>query len=115
MAEFVEIMNLRGRMCKRNGLCYDCELSSRNNGKGITCVNFTLDYPEEAEKIIVDWTKKHPAKTNADKFKEVFGVNINHSSSKCRGIDCAEIESCDECKYKGFWEQEYKAPQEENQ
>ena len=56
--------------------------------------------------------------TNAEKFKEVFGYEINHySNSICTltTIECPNknlpIDPCNHCEYNnGWWDKEYKAP-----
>ena len=114
MAEFIEVMKQKKRMCETLN-CRSCSLSSDNNNCNVGCTKFILKYYEQSEKIIMNWAKEHPAKTNADKFKEVFGVEINASGgivSSCTGIKCPDS-SCDNCKYKDFWQQEYKEPKGE--
>ena len=52
--------------------------------------------------------------TNAEKFKEVFGIypSIIPAAPKCMGLDCPkeleETDDCDKCKYLTFWEDDYK-------
>lgn len=70
------------------------------------------EYPEEAEKIIMNWAKEHPVKTNADKFKEVFGVEVDNYGS-CNGIKCQkEYIDCRNCECNEFWSKEYIQPKE---
>lgn len=75
MAEFVTVMRERKRMCKATRKaqgCTKCELSSFKNGSGMTCYTYTVDSPEEAENIIMDWAAEHPQKTLADRFYKLF-------------------------------------------
>ena len=115
MAEFIEVMKQRDRMCKSNGCnCFGCGLALKNNGKELRCDDFCCSYPQEAEKIIMDWAKEHPVMTNADKFKEVFGIEIGHEFEKCDLFTCSD-DGCDKCEYYGFWNREYIEPKKENE
>ena len=110
MAEFCEVMKQRERMCESYGLnCNDCGLCSRNNEKKEQCEIFTVHHPQEAEKIIMDWTKEHPFQTNADKFREVFGIGVGDGVYKCNLFECSNSD-CAECEYRGFWDREYVEP-----
>lgn len=67
-------------------------------------------------KLVENWAKENPVKTNADKFKEVFGVEydamnscINHGV-KCRDCDYSEDGECDA--RNRFWSAEYKPKKE---
>lgn len=113
MAEFIEVMEKSESICKYyEHNCPKCRLSSRNNAHNETCNDFIRQYPQEAEKLIMDWDPKHPFTTNRDKFKEVFGIEPVdcpfHASDECIdiGIDC------DGCDKGNFWNEEWKAPQE---
>lgn len=113
MAEFVEVIKQKSRMCNpKNMTCYQCELSASKNGSHVLCEEFMRHYPEKYEKVIMDWAKEHPIKTNADKFKEVFGFEVMSEGKKCIGIECdynrfGEIVPCKECSKYHFWEKEY--------
>lgn len=115
MAEFCEVMKQEERMCnymKNN--CAICSLCSSNNGKGLVCGSFLVDYSQEAEKIIMDWAKEHPVMTNADKFKEVFGIEIAGGYEKCDMFECEDC-GCENCSHYGFWDMEYVEPKKENE
>lgn len=104
MAEFNEVIRQFNRMCN-NYDCNDCPFDSN-------CQFIVIRRPNEAEEIIMNWAKEHPIKTNADKFKEVFGIEYyNDSGTKCDGIKCPSNEThsylCSECEYKDFWDKEY--------
>lgn len=115
MAEFQEVMKQLKRMCDsyENNKCGSCKINDLLDGH-IGCAIFTRDKADKAEKIIMDWAKEHPIKTNRDKFNEileqVFGVKLNEENLiGCAGIACPGNKyECDECKYKGFWEKEYR-------
>lgn len=109
MAEFTEVMRQRERMCDNAWHCNECTLSS---AYGVNCVGFLIANHKEAEEIIMKWAAEHM--TNAQKFKEVFGVNVARSYQNCDGINCPEDyeeDDCENCPYKGFWGKEYKEPE----
>lgn len=114
MAEFIEVIKQRERMCCCSK-CDSCLIHKENNGYYLDCSLFIVEHPQEAEEIIMNWAKEHPIKTNADKFKEVFGFE------PCTDLCVLEKNiKCKECKYKGttenesccskWWEEEYKEP-----
>lgn len=108
MAEFVEIMKQKKRMCESHDEhCSFCEIL-KSCGT-MTCREYCMVFPQEAEKLIMTWAKKHPLITNADKFKEVFG--IEPSGNHCPQCFCNEQE-CVTCSGNKFWSQEYKEPKE---
>lgn len=121
MAEFVEVMKQKKRMCDTYNKDCDstvaiCPLDYDRNGKNIVCTDFLAEYPQESEEIIMKWAKEHPAKTNADKFKEVFGYDaeLDVCSVKCPDPFDMDSNGCNNCKFKNFWQQEYKEPKGEN-
>ena len=112
MAEFVEVMKQKERMCNAMR-CENCVLASGNNNTGDSCNYFVIGYPKQAEKIIMNWAKEHPVKTNADKFKEVFGYDLakNLGYHNCAWLRCEDCDrKCESCECCGFWEKEYKEP-----
>jgi len=72
--EFVKAMETRERMCDKwqNRCCIGCNLHPRNNGVNLTCNDFVLEHPAEAEKILEQWDKENPARTILDEFKENY-------------------------------------------
>ena len=75
MAEYKTVMREYDRMC--NGMiCDNCPIASTNNGTGLSCKHLMHKFPEEAERIILQWASEHPVMTNRKKFEEVFGFNI---------------------------------------
>lgn len=65
----------------------------------------------ETIEIVEQWAEQHPIVTNADKFKEVFGLDMAPIYS------CVSSKSCEDCEYtydgkcavsKLFWDAEYK-------
>lgn len=113
MAEFVEVMKNKNRMCKSHD-CSSCAISSIKNTKNIVCEDFIINYPQEAEEIIMAWAKEHPIKTNADKFKEVFGLEPNKGKCPFFGSveECSKHSICCDCELNNFWSEEYKEPKE---
>lgn len=99
---FVEVMNARTRMCESFKGCGGCPLS------GMDCRNLCDRKPEQAQEIIMKWAKEHPLKTNADKFKEVFGFEHNHDCPMSGSNCCNKNSVCYVCEYYEFWQQEYK-------
>ena len=73
MMDAVKYFKNKKRMTDSFRTCAACPFLSINNGKGESCCNFEELYPEEAVRIVEEWSKAHPIQTNADKFKEVFG------------------------------------------
>lgn len=106
MAEFVEVMKQKERLCKSIEDCTQCVMSCDYNGIGCNCIEFFRLHPKEAEEIIMKWVKEHPLMTNADKFKEVFGFRPD----KCPTTFC-NTQKCAVCDGYRFWVQEYKEPE----
>ena len=70
----VEFLKEKSRMCNTFNLCdgggykETCELCK----EGLTCADYTNDYPEKAVEIVERWAKEHPKKTRQSKFLKVF-------------------------------------------
>lgn len=115
MAEFVEIIDTKRRICETHKECYGCELCiGDKNGGYMSCSTFMECCPQNAEEIIMNWAKEHPIMTNKDKLKEVFGYDFNFLH-KCKGLVCPDDKdgnciSCNDCKFLNFWNKEYKTP-----
>lgn len=104
MAEFVEVMMQKDRMCYSYEDCEDCPALKYCSEKSKI---------KELEKVIMNWAKEHPIKTNADKFREVFGFDTSTETSFtfCPFInDGCDSENCETCGKHDFWNQEYKEP-----
>jgi hypothetical protein len=78
--------------------CANCPLTS-------VCSNEVPDYYDLIE-LVEKWAKEHPTVTNGDKFKEVFGFEIEKTFNGCAGLPCPS--HCDTCPNKGFGDKEYK-------
>lgn len=115
----------KNRMCDsynsyNENVCEDCSISSYNNGFEISCSEFIRNYPEDAVRIVEEWSKANPLKTNfmhyAEVMKEEFGIEVfeEYAIKKCppksHGKKFCNIEYCEECKK--WWNEEYKAPKE---
>lgn len=50
--------------------CYNCPLSSKNNGASeyVSCVSFEMHYPQQAIEIVQKWSDEHPQKTYLSEF-----------------------------------------------
>lgn len=92
MAEYATVVKERRRMCKEVVYCSKCPLSAINNKTKTYCDNFMSASPEEADSIIMKWSKDHPAMTNRRKFEEVFGFNI----ATLFEVNCRNAEWLDE-------------------
>lgn len=112
MAEFVEVIKQKERMCWFQEIdCNGCKLKELMDKHNITsCSKVLLQYPQEAENIIMEWSDEHKIQTNADKFKEIFGVGINETDC-CLKVEC-KYSNCRECEWDDFWYREYKEPKE---
>lgn len=107
---FQEAMKIKKRICPdMRDVCWNCPLSSYNNDMTLHCDKLMLDHPDMAEPILKKWATEHPAKTNRDKFTEVFGEIERFG--KCEIIDCSTV-PCIEC---GWWNREYVEPNKEQE
>lgn len=59
MAEFVEVMKQKARMCESYHCCSDCGLHHERNGTDMDCRDFITHKAKEAEKIIAEWAAEH--------------------------------------------------------
>lgn len=85
MAEFRDVAKAYKRLCDAFGTCADCPLSDLAEETACACASgVTQYYPEEAERIIMDWAKENPLITNGMKFREVFGINLDSIEVVCR-------------------------------
>lgn len=85
--------------------CNKCSLSGMRNGRDMICRIFELRYPEDAIKIVEEWSKEHPQKTYLMDFLGKYpncnkgdnGIpdscrdNIYGTQSDCR---CTSCEKC---------------------
>lgn len=78
MADFLDVVKTAKIICNTYDDCVSCPLY---NASTRLCEWITADIPEEHfvnfEQIVVEWAEKHK-KTNADKFREVFGVDVEN-------------------------------------
>lgn len=70
----VEFLKEKSRMCNTFNLCdgggykETCELYK----EGLTCADYTNDYPEKAVEIVERWAKEHPRKTRQSELLKLF-------------------------------------------
>lgn len=70
MMDAVEFLKEKSRMCNAFNLCDGggykeaCKLYK----EGLTCADYTNDYPEKAVEIVERWAKEHPRKTRQSEF-----------------------------------------------
>lgn len=86
--EFQEFWKERARMCKQYEDCRpscfgEACLIAKLDSYRIDCSEIIKRHPVEAEQIVEKWAKEHPVVTNADKFKETFGVPIGSYGAPC--------------------------------
>lgn len=78
MAEFVEVMRHKVRMCRQAVTCKECPLFKEFWERDSCllpreqCHAFVGRHPDEAEPIIMGWAAKHPEKTMKDVLLEKF-------------------------------------------
>lgn len=89
--------------------CRDCPFY-----KKVCHANNIIINVYKAIEIVENWAKEHPVKTNAEKFKEVFGTEPPINA-------CVNNIDCENCEYYGdgdcnvrnlFWDAEYKGKTE---
>lgn len=81
------------RMCKNYSYCGcnpDCPfLKETDKLLDVSdCVDYMMQHPKEADRIITEWCKEHPQKTYAQDFLEKFP-----NAPSCNGIPYAS--ACD--------------------
>lgn len=74
MAEFVEVMRQRNRMCKTYTHCLcGCLLAEMLEESGTAnCNEYAKAYPTEFESAVMTWAKNNPEKTMRDVLFEKF-------------------------------------------
>lgn len=74
MMDAVEYFKEQKRMCANYNYCNECPLAEKMESDGFNyCTAWQRLYPEEAVRIVEEWSKAHPIQTNGQKFVEVFG------------------------------------------
>lgn len=86
MADFQLVLKERERMCDSFLGCMRCPLA-KGQIEIAGCRERTFANPAEAERIIMQWSAKHPIVTNAMKFKEVFGYDFQDAFG---ALGCSE-------------------------
>lgn len=76
MAEFKTVMREFQRLCSERK-CGSCPVGNEVfNERASYCCVWVKNHPEEAERIIMQWSSEHPLITNGGKFREVFGEDM---------------------------------------
>ena len=72
--DVVEFLKEKSRMCNTFNLCDGggCKETCELYKEGLTCADYTNDYPEKAVEIVKRWAKEHPRKTRQSEFLKMF-------------------------------------------
>lgn len=72
-----EMARIYKRICKvyHAGYCEGCPMLPPVSSNAEGCLDALIQFPDECEKVLLDWVKENPAPTNRDKFFEVFGIS----------------------------------------
>lgn len=108
----VKYLKERKRRCKR-GHCRNCGFAACSETESVEgevsygCDRIGLEEhdPEEAVRIVEEWSKAHPIQTNGQKFSEVFGYGPHDFSS-------ASPETTVVALLRKWWDTPYEAPKE---
>ena len=106
-----EMARIYKRICKvyDESSCKKCPLTGSNFTDATDCLDAIIQFPDEYEKVLLDWAKENPAPTNRDKFFEMFG-DRNYQHPNCKVV-CELIPCCD-C---DWWNLEYVEPEKERE
>lgn len=115
MITAIEFLKTKNRMCEKHKACGDCPMSRYNNPVKEPCSEFIRKFPNKAIEIVEKWLKENPAKTNKDKFIEVFHQSQLNSARCVYDITgkCGYVPSglpCNDC---DWWKEEYKGETDE--
>ena len=79
--EAIEFLKEYKRMCESMAVdeCSVCPMSLEKNKHNVACSHLLKKCPEDACKIVEQWSKEHPIITNAKKFEEVFGFSLENT------------------------------------
>lgn len=73
--------------CRTCGIrCEDCPLVFTNNGKGVTCIELEMLYPEQAIELIQQWSDEHPQKTFLTKFLKHYPNTLLDDDGTPKGV-----------------------------
>lgn len=100
------------RLCEKMETCSKCALDTKNNGQNVRCEDLIKFYPDDANKIILDWCKAHPVKTRQREFLKLFpnasmtdGVIDICPQSIDNTFTCINGAKCKDC-FKEYWSEE---------
>ena len=102
-----EMARIYKRICAihREDFCEECPLIPQVSSNAEGCLDAIIQFPDEYEKVLLDWAKENPTPTNRDKFFEVFG-DRNYQHPNCK-VACEPTPCCD-C---DWWNKEYVEPE----
>jgi hypothetical protein len=116
MMNAVEYYKEQKRMCANYNYCNECPLAEKAEGDGFDyCTAWQRLYPEEAVRIVEEWSKEHPIQTRRAKFREVFGEEptiklVRAMSGYGVGENATVIMDLTE-----WWDAPYEAPKGEDE
>ena len=112
--EAIEFLKEYKRMCESMvDECSVCPMSFENNKHNVACSHLLKKCPEDACKIVEQWSKEHPIITNARKFEEVFGKIEIKDLITCRLKYDSEYYTELEILETRWWDEPYKEPEHE--
>ena len=102
-----EMARIYKRICAihKGDFCEECPLLPSNFDDAEDCMDALIKYPDEYEKVLLDWAKENPAPTNRDKFFELFS-DRNYETGSCE-LTCHTIP----CRGCDWWNLEYVEPE----
>lgn len=111
MIDALEFMKVVRRICSTHE-CYDCPLDNNSLCAFGMYENQSDEYFKGLVDAVIAWKENHPVQTNADKFREVFGVDPIASDEHARYMcppakvqGCCESGTCDVCE--SWWDKPY--------
>jgi hypothetical protein len=96
------------RMCDSHYRCSRCPISQeimKGDEVFLSCGQFRRAHPDVYVSVVEQWSKEHPLVTNAQKFKEVFGVGPEYCSSPLRTSETGNVLAHE------WWDEPYKEPE----
>lgn len=118
----VEYLNEKARMCESYYSCDVCPFTKAGGRPMPMCPEWVNENPEQAVRIVEEWSATHQIQTRRDKFKEVFGVEPTNCHLMILDTPLAPT-FCSQCEYESggicnldshaWWDAPYEAPKGE--